>query len=61
MYQATTFGVEWCSPTVQSHDYWSKSHVSLHSVFPDGINDEGREGDVEVTKKHNAVLVLRES
>lgn len=35
--------------------------MSLHTVLPDGVNDGGREVDVEVTKKHDAVVVLREN
>lgn len=58
---ASTFGIRWCSPAVQSKDYWSKGHVSLHAMLPDCINDGWREVDVKVTKKHNAVVILREN
>lgn len=56
-----TSGIIWRSPTVQSHDYWSKDHVSLHTVRSDGINNVGGEVEVEVTEKHNAVFFLTEN
>lgn len=55
----STFGLYWCSPAVQPEDYRSKGHVSLHTVLPDSIDDGGREVDMEVTKKHDAMLILR--
>lgn len=56
-----TSGIIRRSPTVQSHDYWSKDHVSLHTVRSDGINNVGGEVEVEVTEKHNAVFFLMEN
>ncbi len=56
-----TFGLQWRSPAVQPQDYRSKRHESLHTVLPDGVDDGGREVDVEVTKKHDAVVILREN
>lgn len=30
-------------------------------MFPDGIDDRGREVNVEITQKHDAVVILREN
>lgn len=57
---ASTSGLYWRGPAVQSQHYRSEGHVSLHTVLPDGVDDGGREVDVEVTKKHDAVVILRE-
>lgn len=32
--------------------------MPLHTVLPDCVNDGRREVDVQVTKKHNAVVIL---
>lgn len=55
----STVGIPGCRPAVQSHYYGSKGHVSLHTVFPDGIDHGRREVDVEVTQKHYTVVVLK--
>lgn len=54
-----TFSLWWRGATVQPQHDWSKGHVSLHTVLPDHIDDGGREVNVKVTQKHNAVVILR--
>lgn len=56
---ASTFGLWRRSAAVQPQHDWSESHESLHAVLPDGIDDGGREVDVKVAQKHNAVVILR--
>lgn len=46
------------SATVESQDYGSEGHVTFNTVFPHSV-DEGRwKMYVQITEKHNAVLIL---
>lgn len=53
-----TFGLRWRGATVQPQHDRRESHVSLHAVLPNRVDDGGREVDVKVTQKHNAVVIL---
>lgn len=43
---------------MQPHHHGRKSHLALHTVLPDSIDDPSWEVDVEVTEEDDAVRVL---
>lgn len=43
---------------MQPHDHGGESHLALHAVLPDGVDDASWEVDVEVAEEDDAVRVL---
>lgn len=56
--ECLTIRLLWRAAAAEPHDDGRESQASLHTVFPDALQDVEREVDVQVAQEHNAVTVL---
>lgn len=55
-----TVGFLWRAPTAQSHDNGCIGQLSLHTVFPDAVQNIEGKVNVQVTKEYNTAAILRD-